>query len=170
VSLIQALLNQSVFAALLILAGAVVVLSRKRLHASLALLFFVAGYFVTQIPLVSDMAITTHEKYLAQGVISLLLITVYASLDVTLPLLLAMANEVMLIVINILFTLFDIHPWYHWVLFGVINYISFVALCLNWGRSTGIVIGRIHPAGEAGRLPNRWFVYASQENSTVEKT
>lgn len=163
--MIQTLLNQSVFAALLMLAGAVVILSRKRLHASLALLFFVAGYFVTQIPLVSDMAISRNEKYLAQGIISLLLITVYYSLDVTLPLLIALGNEVILIAVNIAFLFGGWHEWYHWAIFGSINYISFAALCFNWGRKCGVVIGGIHPTGEAGRMPNRWFVYGLQESS-----
>jgi len=167
--MIQALLNQSVFAALLILAGAVVVLIRKHLHASLALLFFVAGYFVTQIPLISEVVISREDKYIAQAIISLCLITVYFSLDVTLPLLIAMANEVILIAVNVLFTVLTIHEWWHWALFGTINYISFLALCVNWGRR-GRVIGRVHTAGEIGLLPSRWWVHGFQENSGVDKT
>jgi len=162
--LIQTLLNQSVFAALLLLAGAVVLYHRKHLHASLALLFFVAGYFVTQLPLVSEVAVTREQKYLAQGIISLCLIAVYSSLDVPLPLLVAMLNEIIQLLVNILFVFWDWHEWYHWAIFGGINYISFLALCLNWGRR-GRVIGRIHPASEAGRLPNRWFVHGLQEDS-----
>lgn len=170
--MIQTILNQSVFAALLIVAGATVIVCRARLHASLALLFFVAGYFVTQVPLVSDMAITRNEKYLAQGIISLLLIAVYQSLDVTLPLLIAMVNEVVLITVNITFLFGGWHEWYHWAIFGTVNYISFIALCVNWLGRYDIVNGRIHTACKVGRVPNRWFVYGMQKDSTMaeEKT
>jgi hypothetical protein len=167
IEIIQTLLNPSVFSALLILSGAVVVLSRKRLHASLALLFFIAGYFVIQIPLISELVITREQKYMAQGVISLCLIVLYCSLGVTLPLLLAAANEAILIAVNIVFLWFGFHEWYHWAIFGTVNYISFMLLCWNWGRRCRADNRGIHGPVEAGRMLDSWWSGGLQTVSNV---
>ncbi len=137
--LIQALLNQDVFSALLIITGIVVLIRQKHLQASLALLFFIAGYYVTQIPLISGWAVTLEEKYVAQAVVSLCLIVIYNTIDVTVTLLLASLNELILIAINIAYVVGDHSLWWHWMLFSLINYISYGILLCYYGH-----IERIH--------------------------
>jgi len=160
--IISTLLHENLFGSLLILAGITVLLRQRHLQASVALLFFISGWFVTEIPLRSEYPITQIEKFTAQGLVSLILICAYVSLDdVTKPLLVACTNEVILIGINIASMLYPISPWNHWFLFGVINWISLIALCYNYGRKDRVSAGtssrtdRAHKAGMyAGRGHN----------------
>jgi hypothetical protein len=133
VRLIQAILSQDVFSALLVLTGIFLLIKQRHLHASMCLIFFIVGYHVTQIPLVSGWAITIPEKYVAQGIISLCLIALYGTFsDITAPVLVACINELILIGVNIIFLVYPFHSWFHWLIFGVVNWISFVLLVLNW--------------------------------------
>lgn len=130
--MIQTLLNQDFFAAVLVVTAFVVLFRQRYLQASMALLFFIGGYFVTQIPLISGALITQPEKYIAQGFISLCLVVVYSSFDITKPLLFATVNEVILIAVNIIFSVVDINEWFHWAIFSAINWLSFMALLYNY--------------------------------------
>lgn len=132
--LINTILNQDFFAGVLILTAVVILIRQRHFQASLALLFFIAGYFVTQIPLISGYLTSLPEKYVAQGLISLCLVMVYSTLDVTKPLLFAAINEVILIAVNIVFSVVEIHLWYHWFIFSAINWLSFLALLYHYGQ------------------------------------
>jgi hypothetical protein len=171
VRIIQALLNQDVFSSLLVLTGIFLLIKQRHLHASMCLLFFIFGYFATQIPLVSGWAITEVEKYTAQSIISLCLICLYFSFDSTLALVVASINEVILLLVNILFMLYDWHSWHHWVLFGVINWISFLALCYNyWIKNVGYQQLRAeHSDSKIGMHVYSRSVSDSEENQAVDK-
>lgn len=143
--LINTILNQDFFAAVLVLTAVVILIRQRHLHASLALLFFIAGYFATQIPLISGVLITLPQKYVAQGFISLCLIMVYSTFDVTRPLLIAMINEVILIAVNIVFSVVEIHAWFHWFIFSAINWLSFLALLYNYKLRGRIESRRLTP-------------------------
>ena len=134
-SLISFLLHEDLFGAVLITAGTLILFKRRHLQASIAILFFIAGWFATEIPLLAGYAATDIEKFTAQSTISLCLICLYVSLDAKITLLIATINEVLLLLINVLFMLYDWPAWYHWFAFGVINWASLIALCYNYGSS-----------------------------------
>lgn len=133
---IQVVLNQDFFAGVLILTAVVILIRQRHFQASLALLFFIAGYFVTQLPLISGSLTSLPEKYVAQGLISLCLVVVYSTLDVTKPLLFAAINEVILIGVNIVFSVVEIHSWFHWFIFSAVNWLSYLMLLYDY-RSRG---------------------------------
>lgn len=170
--LIQTLLNQDFFAAILVLTAIVILLRQRHLHASLALLFFIAGYFATQIPLISGVLITVPQKYVAQGLISLCLVIVYSTLDVTKPLLFATINEVILIAVNIVFSVVDIHPWFQWAIFSAINWLSFLALLYDYsirGRIESRRTTPLHNLVKTGLHVYSRSLYNDKKGSAMEK-
>jgi len=131
-SVLGTVLNQSVFMGLLILAASAA--CRRRDSASVALWFFSAGYLVTQVPFVLGYEIRWEDRLFLQALISIGLVYMYWLLPITRYLILAMVCECALIAVNILSLAINLHEWWHWMLFGVINYTSFIGLCVNkWG-------------------------------------
>jgi hypothetical protein len=163
VRVIEAILNQDVFSALLVLTGIFLLIKQRHLEASAAVLFFIAGYFCTQIPLVSGYMTGEPEKFIAQASISLCLVAFYSSINVSLPVLVACINEVILIFLNMVFTVVDIHPWHHWAAFSAINYLSFFMLVINWRQQNKrFVSERVFGASNAVKAWSN--VYTSDSN------
>jgi len=126
------LLNQYVFLVLLI--GATSAACLRRNAGTVALVFFAAGYLSTQIPLLLGMQIAWEDRLFLQALVSIGMVYMYWLLPITRPLVVAMLCECALIAVNILTLAVNLHEWWHWMLFGVINYTSFISLCINkWG-------------------------------------
>jgi hypothetical protein len=132
IDLIGDLLNQRFFSGLVILSCAAALLRPD--VKSLGILLFGLGYFSTQIPLSLGYQILGQDKLFLQALVCISMIFGYASLPATRYILFAMSCEAALIFINIITISINLHDWWHWMLFCVINYASFTALCLNKWR------------------------------------
>lgn len=168
----ELVLNQSLFSALLIVFCAAALLRPD--VKTLAILFWTAGYFSTQIPLVLGYEIGYSSRLVMQGLVSFCLIVFVLTLPPSKFLIMTACAELAMILINAMWVgtveylqIINLTSWHHWALFGILNYISFTGVCLNkWGDKeresrpitsalrSGISLGHVYDCGSImGKSP-----------------
>jgi hypothetical protein len=129
-------LDQDIFAALAVVIAASALF--KPDSRSYPIVAFALGYFATQIPLLNGLLQALESKYIAQGLVSLVLVAVYSLARPNRYIVFSASCECVLILVNILWMMADWHQWYHWAIFGIINYMSLISLTINkWGARRG---------------------------------
>ncbi len=127
--LIETLLDQDAFAALILVATVWACASPAR--STWAFLAFGAGYFSTQVPLLIGWEPEYNERLFAQAAVSTVTAILYQIIGQNRYLLACSINEALMIAINGAWVILNWHPWFHWALFAIINYISLFLLVAN---------------------------------------
>jgi len=135
------LLNQEAFSALVIFASAAALLRPD--IKTLAVLFWGAGYFSTQVPLSLGWELTFFNKYELQSLVSVMLILFYLTIFRTKYTVFSAICETVMTLFNsawvlLLFVgaILDRHQWWWWAFIATMNYASFISICLNkWGEN-----------------------------------
>lgn len=134
------ILDQDRFSAFLLIVGALSVARPSK--ASAPLLLFLAGYFSSQIPLAwFNARLDYHEELSMLSLISFATVLGYRAIGFNKYLLLAAQNEALLAFINLLLIMNAYlaemrvtslwHPWWHWAITAIINYVSLCLLLYN---------------------------------------
>jgi hypothetical protein len=104
-------------------------------------LFFCLAYHSTQIPIVFGWLTDVQVKMVMQAAVSLALIVFYATRPQNRFLLIAALCELAMIITNIAFVISNCHQWYHWMIFGILNYIALISITIStWGKRNGRVV------------------------------
>jgi len=131
-SFVEWILNPTVFSFLVIVSCAAALLRPD--IKTLAVFFWAAAYFSTQVPLALGWEIEQHNKLMLQCVVSLVLLGFYCTIPITRYIYFAMWCETALIALGFITVISNLHDWWHWMLVGIINWAGFASVCLNrWG-------------------------------------
>lgn len=134
------ILDQDRFSALILILCAVALIRPD--VKSLAILFWVLGYFSTQLPLAFlNYEIEYSSQLVMQGLVSFCLIVFFLTVQPSKFLMMSACAELTMILINAVWVslveyamILEWHPYYQWLAFAILNYISFIGVCLNkWG-------------------------------------
>jgi hypothetical protein len=130
--MIGLLLHQGVFSALVLLAAFASQLRPDR--KSLALFFYALAYFSTQIPFYLGWELVGASRVVIMALVSLALMFFYTTIPSNRYIIVAAICESLLILLQIGSVISELHPWPVWAITCIINYVSFISLCLNkWG-------------------------------------